>query len=505
MRAVSPLRYRPVGRRVLGKPTAGGLALGALTLGALTVSGCVTVPREAGFPDVEKNVAERTGQRVHWNQGTAADQAVEGRVRAMLANELSAGQAVQVALLNNRSLQATYEDLSVAQADLVAAGLLKNPVFDAQFRFDVAGSGTGVDVGLVQDFVDILMIPLRKRVAAATFEAVKIRVAGRVIDLAGQTRMAFVSYQSSRQSLAMRRQVLAATDAAFDLARRLREAGNTRELDLLAEQTLFEQTKLDVRSAELKVAQDREGLNELMGLWGEPAGTWTAADRLPDPPAEDAGTVAGVPLADVERRAVERSLDLESDKQQVEVAAWTLGLKVPFGVLPEADVGVAAEREVEGGWSIGPAVSLPIPLFNQGQPAIAAANAELRRARQQYAATAIVVRARSRAAREAVVAARELADQHRMVLLPLRQKVVDQTQLQYNAMQVSPLQLIQAKQQQIDAGAAYVRALRTYWLARAELDQILSGRLPAGDRGAAGADEPMSSSAGSPAGERGGH
>ena len=86
-------------------------------------------------------------------------------------------------------------------------------------------------------------------------------------------------------------------------------------------------------------------------------------------------------------------------------------------------------------------------------------------------------------------------------MLPLRNEIVEQTQLQYNAMQLGPFQLLIAKQQQIDAGAAYIRALRDYWLARTELDQLLNGRMPAVQ--AAISLEPSSTS--SPAGGGGGH
>ena len=66
------------------------------------------------------------------------------------------------------------------------------------------------------------------------------------------------------------------------------------------------------------------------------------------------------------------------------------------------------------------------------------------------------------AARDAVAAARDQAEYYRAVVLPLRARIVEETQLHYNAMQVSPFQLLTARQQQIDAGAAYVGALRTY-------------------------------------------
>jgi len=48
-------------------------------------------------------------------------------------------------------------------------------------------------------------------------------------------------------------------------------------------------------------------------------------------------------------------------------------------------------------------------------------------------------------------------------------------------MQLGPIQLLRAREQQIETGAAYVEVLRDYWLARTELAQLLSGRLLVGD------------------------
>ena len=162
------------------------------TTGLGILGGCTTVPREAGFGDVEKLVAERTTMRVHWNQGTTADQAVEEVIRASLQAELTADQAVQIALLNNRNLQAIYEELGIAQADLVQAGLLKNPVFDGLFRFpDRAPRGPNVELSVTQDFIDILFIPARKKLAASQFEAAKLHVAASVVNLAAEVRSAY--------------------------------------------------------------------------------------------------------------------------------------------------------------------------------------------------------------------------------------------------------------------------------------------------------------------------
>jgi len=74
-------------------------------------------------------------------------------------------------------------------------------------------------------------------------------------------------------------------------------------------------------------------------------------------------------------------------------------------------------------------------------------------------------------------------------MLPLRERIVRETQLQYNAMQVGVFELLRAREQQIQAAIAYVDALLDYWLARIDLEQLLSGRVPSGENVTAGPRE----------------
>ena len=314
------------------------IRLSTLALFALVLGGCARVPRDAGFADVEALVGGRLPQRVEWSRGTADDAAADATVDEMLGGELDADAAVQVALLNNKDLQATYESLAVAQADLVEAGLLLNPVFDAQVRFGTSGGGTGIDLGVIQDFLDVFQIPLRKRVSAANFEATKSRVAGEVVDLAAETRRTYFQLVAALQAIELRQTVVDAYAAGYDVAKRLHDAGNTTDLALAREQGQYGQGKLDLAASEVDARVRRERLAALMGVWGE---------------------------------------------------------------------------------------------------------------RAEY---------------------------YRRVLMPIRQTVVDQTQLTYNAMPVGPFQLLQAKRDQVEAATAYIAALEAYWLARTTLEQILAGR-----------------------------
>jgi cobalt-zinc-cadmium efflux system outer membrane protein len=436
----------------------------------LALAGCGGT-RDDGFKEVQGIVGERTQARIHWYQGSAEDDSATAAVRELLTRPLTVDTAIQIALLNNRSLQATYEDLGVAQADLVRAGLLRNPVFDADAKFVRGGGGVRIEMSLVADFLDLFFIPMRKRLAETAFEGARLRVSGAVIDLAAQVRGAVYRHQTSTQLLEMRRTVVEAASAAYDLSQRLRAAGNIPKLDLAEQRGLYEQSKLDLAHAELQVAETRERVTTLLGLWGNDTG-WTVSERLAEPSAED-------PLAEgLERRAIEGSLDLAILRTQISRDAQRLGVARPFGALEHADLGVAAEREIDGEKAAGPAISVPLPLFNMGQASVNAARAELRRSQDLYAAEAIEIRSRVRTAGTRVGAARARVDFLKQVMLPLRQSMVAETQLQYNGMLASPFRLIQAKQQEIAAGANYVDALGRYWQARAVLDQILDGRLP---------------------------
>jgi outer membrane protein, heavy metal efflux system len=451
-------------------------AKGTALLGALVAAaGCASIEPRAGFDDVRTSVAGRSGQTVHWNTGTPEESETRDAIGALLAEELSSEAAVQVALLNNRDLQSVYEELSIAQADLVRAGLLRNPVFSGELRFATDGGGTGIVLDVAQDFVSLFSMPLRKGRAAAAFEAAKVRVTAEVLDLAFEARTAFYDYQGAEQTREMRQTVLQATAASYDLAKRLRAAGNNRDLDVSNERALYEQSKLDLAAAEAEVVRTREQMNALMGLWGEQTERWHAAVRLPVIPQDEP------PLDDLEGRATANSLELALLRREAEIAARSAGIARPFGWLNDGEIGAAAERETDGQWSVGPSVATPVPLFDQGQTAAGEANARYRQAAERTIARAVEIRSRARAAQSALLSARDRARYLERVVLPLRAEIVEQTQLQYNAMQVSAFQLLQAKRDQITAGGDYVDSLREYWYARAALDQILRGRLVSAD------------------------
>ena len=94
----------------------------------LSTFGCATVDPEPKWQELETLSEERTGEQMIWERTEEDAEIVKNRIDILLRDGLSRKEAIQIALLNNRMLQASFENIGVAEANLVQAGLLTNPV-----------------------------------------------------------------------------------------------------------------------------------------------------------------------------------------------------------------------------------------------------------------------------------------------------------------------------------------------------------------------------------------
>ncbi len=436
-------------------------------------SGCASTSPRAAFRETATLVEARIGRRVAWNQAGDEDQAVARSLHDLLSRELSVEGAVQVALLSNKALQATYEDLSVAQADLVQAGLLQNPIFSAGIGFPIAGDvRTGFGVSVSQDFLSVFLLAARKSVAEATVRATTLRVGDAVLHTAFDVETAFYDLAGATQVAAMRRTILDAEDAAVDLSRRRHDAGDINDLDLASQEALYEQVRTDVLRSDADVVTAREKLTRLLGLWGADSGYRVSA-HLPELPiAEEVG------LEPLETLAVARRLDLAAAREEVLAAERALAMASHYRFLGAATAGASYERSPEGYTVAGPSASLELPIFDQKQAAVARLEARVRAAQAREAALAVDVRSEVRQARSRVAATREVVRRYATVIVPLRQRVVALSQQQFDAMLVGAYQVLQAKQSEMNAYREFIEALHDYWLARADLERASGGAVP---------------------------
>ena len=448
----------------------------SLCLLLVVITACAQVPKEAGFGDVQKLVHQRIDYRLHWNQGSTEDEQVARAIDDLLNQEISVDGAVQIALLNNQHLQAIYEDLGVTQADVVEAGLLENPVFFGQTRFPDKSPGmTNLEFEITQNFLNILMLPARKKLAALQFEEVKLRVADEVLKLAAEVRAAYYRTISASQIEQMRQHIAEAAEASYEMARRMHRAGNISALNLAGEQGHFEQARIDYARSTALVIESREQLIRLMGLWGTQT-EFKLAPQLPDVPVQE------IALEHLESLAIKNRLDLASARQEVEVLAQALGITLDWRWIGKADVGVSTERDTDGQWVTGPSLTLELPIFNQRQADIARLEAQLRQGQKRVAAQAVNIRSEVRSLRSRLMIQRHLVEQYKKVVLPLQERIVHLTLQEYNYMLSGVFELLMARQNEFDNYQNYIETVRDYWITRAQIQRVVGGRLPPVDQ-----------------------
>jgi cobalt-zinc-cadmium efflux system outer membrane protein len=370
---------------------------------------------------------------------------------------------VQIALMNNRSLQATLAEIGISQADFAQATRLKNPEFSASVRFpDAAPRLANTEFSLVQDFLDLLILPLRKKVAAQQLEQTKLHVTDEVLHLVAEVKTACYNVQARQQLVDRLQLILDINDAAAELAKKQLEAGTIKELEFVNQQVTYNQSKRDLAHAQMQLRSDRERLTRPLGLWGADTG-WKVAEKLPTIPEKE------IAIESLESLALEQRADLAAARQQVEAISRTSTLTRNTRFLPtDVKMGVNTGREPDRARVTGPKLDLELPIFDQEQAQDARLQAQRLQAQAQLDAMTVNARSEVRKAHALFVANRKLADSYRTIFLPQRVKILDLTLQQYNFMLKGVYDLLLAKQNEVEAERDYIKAWSDYWNARAD-------------------------------------
>lgn len=460
-------------RSFIGAASGIRLLAAALTVGTIACSSFAAVAQQASsesaMAEVQTIATQRTGFSVMPSGDPQSDQAISYAISQMLSDTLTRDEAVQIALLNNRSLQAHLAELGIAYGDLIEAGLLKNPILELLYRkSNEPATVANLEWSVSLDFINVLTLPLRRCIAASEFEKTKLEVADEVLDLAFDVQTAYYKMQGAVQNGEMYKGAVKASKEAYEGAKMVHEAGNISDLALHQQQVIYEEQKLNLAEAEREAVDLREELNMLMGLWG-PCTDWDVPSELPDLPSRE---FQGRGLESI---AVYQRLDLAAARQEIETIARELGLENATSLLPELEGTFDAERETDGSWLRGGGASLPLPIFNQGQGRLQRGRARLLQAQHRYYALAVDIRSEVRKAFGQMRKSRDRVQYYDKIMQPLLKRIVEESHLMFNAMELGPFELLEAKRDEIFGRRDRVEALRDYWIARSELERAMGG------------------------------
>ncbi len=445
---------------------------------ALVLAGCATISPERGHDEVGRLLAERAGTSTGWEKGTPDDTAIASRVDSLLAEGLTRTRAVAIALVNNPGLQATYAELGVSQADMIQAGLLKNPTLSGSVGFPLStGAITEFEFSLIQDIVDLVTRSWRVDVAQQQFKASTFRVAQQALDTTADVNRAFVTYQAELELDQLVRQAVEGAEGAHLLAEKQFSAGNITPLALARERATYARLQLELTQSEVRVATEREHLNRLLGLWGARA-QWKIAGPLAALPAGD--TLPEHP----EATAIRQRLDLAAARMEAEVLGQVIGLARNTRLFGRVEIGAHVHQDPDGARLLGPTFSLELPLFDQRQAYLAGLEAQQASASRRVTMVAVDARSRVREGMLALKSSRAMASYLATTVVPLQDQIVAQSLLQYNGMLLGLYELLAIQREAFEARRSAVVARRDYWIARFDLESALGAALPSAERDA---------------------
>jgi outer membrane protein TolC len=442
--------------------------LAAAILTVFALGGCATFSQDGGFGSVAQETRMHLGKEVRWARTAQEQVKSDGQVAELLRQPLSAEDAVQIALLNNRSLQASFDELGVSEADLVQSGRLPNP----RFTLRHAGGAAQYDIEETLSFnvLSMLTAPYAHEIEKRRFAQVQNAVLIAVVQLANDTRQAYFAAVAARESMHYQEQVKTAADAGAELARRMVAAGNWNLLDQAREQSFYTDAAQRLTRARLADAFAREKLLRLMGLPTEQPG-FQLGERLPELPQriED--------FPDVERVVLQNRIDLRLQRMQLDELARRLGLTRATRFVNVLDVGPTRVLQGADGapYERGYEVILEIPLFDGGGPRVRRAEALYSQAADRFTQAAVDARSQIRRDYAAYRTAFDIAKQQRDEVVPNAKAVAAQDLLRYNASLLSVFDLLADARSQIASVSDSIQSVRDFWMAKSELDTALLG------------------------------
>lgn len=433
----------------------------------LITSGCTRHP-QADNGEVSSIIATRLNKQVEWYQGCPNDQ-INCSIQCLLENELTPEAAIQIAFLKNPKVQSIFEELGIAHADLVEAGLFSNPDFSLEVRYPHKKAlVTNIEYLVTATFLDIFMIPLRIRLAKAELEQAKRRVTNEILDLAFEVRQTYYELLAEQQKLKYTRPIVELTSIQGELIFRQNIVGNVNRLDFQRVQAKFLEANLEIAKEQATIIRLREKLNRLLGLNEE------VCLILPEIPQEL--DYQEFDLCALESIALSERMDLQEARFEVIRSRRMLGLK-DWWTYTNLKAGVAGERDSDGLNLVGFGLSGEIPIFNFGLAARMRIFAQLRQAQERYAELEIRILSEVREAHKLLMSDLGMINDYRTRIIPLQNEISNSSEELYNVMGLGVDRLIENKRQELEANRNYLEILKDYWVARVQLDKALGGYL----------------------------
>ena len=465
----------------------------------LVLSACVSgkaideefMPRTETLAAVSAEVKSKTGKQSVWIQNSDEAANVAKRVHGMIHKKtINANTAVQVALLNNKGLQATYADIGMSATEIWQQTLPENPTLDIEI-LGIGAPGLGILRSIEGYFSKNILRELTKErrldIAETRHRQAQKKAVLETLRLANQTRAAWINAVAAFETVFYLNQAQQAADAASALAEKLGKSGAITKTAQAREHVFYAELTGQKAEARLAAKTAKNELTRLMGIWGSEV-DYFVPNKLPRLPKKRKHN------HQVEKAALNQRVDLQVSKLELEALAKSYGLTEATRYLTDFDLlaGAEIEREreedepgVKESVTGQLALDFTIPIFDSGKARLRKAELAYMRAANQLAEMSVNVRSEARGAYTEYNARYDIARHYRNNVLPLRVDIEGEALLTYNGMITNTFELLQDTRGRINAVILSTNAKRNFWLADAGLTGAIFGGAGAGGGGEA--------------------
>lgn len=435
------------------------------------LAGCRKLDFQKEFTRVKDSTKNITGHEVELLR--ASEMPIFENGAKLLSEGMTRNQAIGIALQNNPELQAYFEMLGVARADLEQAGLYTNPDIHGFFWPPLQNSTMELETGIFFKISDLWQVPLRKNVEQDILEKTTFKILETILELMKETRIAYDNVLSLQMRFDIAKDILQQNIDLQDNIIYRQDFGLSSDLDKHLANITVSNAQLDLIDTENELSKSYIHLKKILGI--NPTQEQMKLTECIDDQIE-IFKKSLPPLENLIECALVSRPEILYAHMKIKQFKDTIAYE-RSRIFKDFNAGVSFKQDFTGERGIGPSFEFSLPTFDQNQAQIAKAEFLLEQAKKELLATQLEIKQEVQKHYLDFITFGKGLEIYTDDLLPANTKALEYTNKFEEVMQITMITLLQTKtnlyQNKIKATEIFYNALNSF----SQLERAVGKRL----------------------------